>query len=51
MLMAICHDFGVHDFMTSRFSLRALTFGALLLTSAAPRWRGALRQRIIRHLA
>jgi lytic murein transglycosylase len=29
-------DFGVHDLMTSRFLLRALTFGVLLLTSAAP---------------
>jgi lytic murein transglycosylase len=29
-------DFGVHDFMTSRFSLRNLGLGALLLTSAAP---------------
>jgi membrane-bound lytic murein transglycosylase B len=29
-------DFGAQDFMTPRFSLRALTFGALLLTSAAP---------------
>ena len=29
-------DFGANDIMTSRFSVRALALGALLLTSAAP---------------